>query len=722
MSDYDIDKSENSYSSLNAELNLVDQNNRMQLEKDKAAAKSYFIQEVNKKTQFYHNIKEKLDFLTNGEDGNIYYEKEVLDMYDFDFIQKLYDAAYAKKFRFQSYVGALKFYSSYALKSADGKTYLERYEDRVCATALYLAHKEENRDQMAMDYMEEMMSSRYQPATPTFLNAMKKKRGELVSCFLLRIEDNMESIQKSIGNALQLSKRGGGVAFNITNIREHGAPIKGVKGASSGPIPIMKLLEDAFSYANQLGARQGAGAVYIDVHHPDLMRVLDTKRENADEKIRIKTLSVGVIIHDIDIKLAKENKDLYQFSPYDVKNHYGKELSELDLTEELYEDLVNNKKIRKTKINARKLLQAIAEVQFESGYPYVMFYDTVNNANPIDGNINMSNLCSEILQVNTSSEFNEDGTYKTVGRDISCNLGSHNIVKMMESPNFEKSVELAIRALTAVSDFSNIACSPSVELGNKLSHAIGLGQMNLHGFFGKNEMYYGSPESLEFTNLYFYSVLFYALKASNKLAIERNEVFYNFEKSKYATGEFFDKYLKCPDDEYLPKSEKVRGIFEVSTINLPTKADWEDLKASIMKHGIYNQNLQAVPPTGSISYINHSTSSIHPIAAKIEIRKEGKLGRVYYPAPYMNNENKGFYETAYEVGPQKIIDVYAEATKHVDQGLSLTLFFPAEATTRDVTKALIYSFKKGIKTIYYIRLNQKALEGTEVEGCVSCSL
>jgi ribonucleoside-diphosphate reductase alpha chain len=142
----------------------------------------------------------------------------------------------------------------------------------------------------------------------------------------------------------------------------------------------------------------------------------------------------------------------------------------------------------------------------------------------------------------------------------------------------------------------------------------------------------------------------------------------------------------------------------------------------VQAHGIYNQNLQAVPPTGSISYINHSTSSIHPIVSKVEIRKEGKIGRVYYPAPYMTNDNLEYYQDAYEIGYEKIIDTYAAATQHVDQGLSLTLFFKDTATTRDVNKAQIYAWRKGIKTLYYIRLRQMALEGTEVEGCVSCML
>ena len=169
-------------------------------------------------------------------------------------------------------------------------------------------------------------------------------------------------------------------------------------------------------------------------------------------------------------------------------------------------------------------------------------------------------------------------------------------------------------------------------------------------------------------------------------------------------------------------AERVRALFEQYGIAIPTAADWEALRDAILKDGIYNQNLQAVPPTGSISYINHSTSSIHPIASKIEIRKEGKIGRVYYPAAYMTNDNLGYYKDAYEIGWKAIVDTYAEATQHVDQGLSLTLFFPDTATTRDLNKAQIYAWRKGIKTLYYIRIRQQALEGTEVQGCVSCML
>lgn len=699
------------YHALNAMLNLYDAEGNIQFEADRMAARQYFLQHVNQNTVFFHSLDEKLGYLV--DEG--YYEAAVLEQYSRDFLRRIWDAAFARKFRFPTFLGAFKYYTSYTLKTRDGKRYLERYEDRVVMNALTLARGDEA---LAMQLMDEILSGRFQPATPTFLNAGKKARGEFVSCFLLRLEDNMESIGRGINSALQLSKRGGGVALMLTNIREYGAPIKGIENQSSGVIPVMKLLEDSFSYANQLGARQGAGAVYLNAHHPDILRFLDTKRENADEKIRIKTLSLGVVIPDITFELAKKNEDMYLFSPHDIERVYGCAFSDISVTEK-YHEMVDNPRIRKKKINARAFFQTLAEIQFESGYPYIMFEDTVNRANPIKGRIAMSNLCSEILQVNEASEFNDDLSYARMGTDISCNLGSMNIARAMDGGDLGASVGTAIRALNAVSEMSAIDSVPSIRKGNDESHAIGLGQMNLHGFLARERIHYGSPEGVEFTGVYFAAVLFHALRASCALAQEKGQVFKGFETSAYADGSFFDKYVSR---DWLPQSDTVKALFERFGIALPTTDDWAALKAQVMEHGLYNRNLQAVPPTGSISYINYATSSIHPITAKVEIRKEGKIGRVYYPAPYMTGDNLEFYRDAYEIGPEAIIDTYAAATEHVDQGLSLTLFFPAEASTRDINRAQIYAWKKGIKTIYYIRLRQAALEGTEVEGCVSCTL
>lgn len=1020
------------YRSLNAELNILGENGEIQFDKDTEAAKAYFLEHVNPNTVFFHSLKEKRDYLIE----NGYWDAGTFDNYSDDDVKAVFRAAYAHKFRFRTFLGAYKFYNQYALKTFDGERYLERYEDRVAMVALHLAEGDVG---FAHRIVEEIITGRFQPATPTFLNLGKAQRGEPVSCFLLRVEDNMESIGRVVNSSLQLSKRGGGVGILLTNIREQGAPIKRIEGQSSGVVPVMKILEDSFSYANQLGARQGAGAVYLHAHHPDIMRFLDTKRENADEKVRIKTLSLGVVVPDITFELARKNEDMYLFSPYDVERVEGKPMADLSVTEH-YAKWVEDDRIRKSKVSARKFFQTLAEIQFESGYPYILFEDNANRpeVNPVGDRVNMSNLCvapetqlltdtgyhqikdlaeqwvnawngeefsrsyvaktgesqklitvdfdngaridateyhkfyvktgygnckvvekrtselqpgdmiekfdlpiidnkdaadfpyaytaglhtaegtysasgspvlrlypgklelgehidykssslnqdsegrvsyilhddvptkytvptdyslrsrlqwlaglidgdgwgngkagiqiasihpafledvrimlttlgvsshwtkvreagetkfkegqkayptkplyrlcisgsevqklrklglptkrviiedvegnraangyirvesvsdhgrvddtycltepklhkvifngvrtgqcSEILQGNEASVLNEDLTYAHVGRDISCNLGSLNIAKAMESGNLAETVGVAIMSLSAVSSGTSIDSVPPVRRGNAETRAIGLGQMNLHGYLGSKGIHYGSPEAIEFVDAYFRTVLYHALLTSCELAALTHSPYEGWEKSGWATGSAFEKYLT----PFEFKHEKVRGLFD--GIHVPQPADWEALRADVAEYGLYNKYLLAVPPTGSISYINDSTSSIHPVASQIEIRKEGKTGRTYYPSPGLSNENREYFADAYEIGPEKIIDTYAAAQQHTDQGLSLTLFFPDTATTRDLNRAQIYAWRKGIKTLYYIRLRQAALGGTEVEGCVSCQL
>ena len=715
---------------LNAQLNLwsYDENGNkyINFDADTEAARQYFLQEVNSSTRFFYSLKEKLEFLF----ANLYYEPEVWTQYGitladdgsiveddkFESVKDLYRLVYAYKHRFKTYMGALKFNKQYALKSFDGKSYLERYEDRVVATSLLLARGDMD---LAVDVARSIMEGRFQPATPTFGNAGKAQRGELVSCFLSLVNDDMESISKSVSIALQLSKRGGGVALNLSDIRESGAPIKNIEGQSSGVVPVMKILEDSFSYADQLGQRKGSGAVYLSVHHPDIEKFLDTKRENADEKIRIKTLSLGVVITDAMMTAARKGEDLYLFSPYSIMREYGKPLSQISISDH-YEEMINNPKIRKSKVSARKLLQRIAEIQFESGYPYVMFEDTVNRANAVDGRVSFSNLCSEILQVSEPATFNDRGEYDYEGRDISCNLGSMNIDNVMRSGQLEYTVDTAIRALTSVSDLSDLRIVPPIRRGNELSHAVGLGQMSLASYFLRMGWQYGSPISVEFTNAYFMAVAYYAYKTSNMIAMERGETFYEFEKSKYADPAYLTQ--KYSDPANIEFTDEIRDLFRDAGIDLPSSEDWAVLAESIAEHGLYNAYLQAVPPTGSISYINNASASIHPFTDAVETRKEGMTGRVYYPQPNVTSENFHLAENAYDVGYKKLIDVYAEATKHVDQGLSLTLFFRDTATTADINKAQLYAYKKGIKTLYYIRLAKSTLSGTEFSECVSCAL
>ena len=711
------------YFSLNNELNRpVD--GKIPLHKDKEAVRAFFLEHVNPNTVFFYTLDEKLDYLIEHD----FLEEDFLNKYDREFVKSLMKAIYKKKFRFRSFMSAFKFYKQYALKTNDGERYLERFEDRIVFNALFLADGDE---QLARDLAEEMIHQRYQPATPTFLNAGRKRRGELVSCFLIQTTDDMNSIGRTINSALQLSRIGGGVGVSLSNVRAAGDPIKKIENASSGVVPIMKLLEDSFSYSNQLGQRNGAGAVYLNVFHPDIVSFLSTKKENADEKIRVKTLSLGLVVPDKFYELIKNDDMMYLFSPYDVERIYGVPFSYVDITKE-YDNMVNNPEIRKSKLRARDLEQEISKLQQESGYPYIVNIDTVNKANPIDGKIIMSNLCSEILQVQSPSVINNAQEYEVLGTDISCNLGSTNIVNLMQSPDFERSIEVAVRALTFVTDHSSIDAVPTVKNGNQKAHTIGLGAMGLHTFFALNQMEYGSPESIEVTDLYFRLLNFYTLKASHKIAKERGVTFDGFEKSAYASGTYFDAYTES-DVEI--KSEKVKEIF--ANLPIPTAEDWKQLKADVMADGLYHQNRLAIAPTGSISYVNETSASLHPITRLIEERQEKKTGKTYYPAPFLSNETLPYYKSAYDIDMRKVIDVYAAAQKHIDQGMSLTLFMRSELpeglyewkngrtskmTTRDLNILRNYAWNKGIKSIYYVRTFTENNDEIGSNGCESCSI
>ncbi|CAI2573032.1 Ribonucleoside-diphosphate reductase subunit alpha 2 [Apilactobacillus kunkeei] len=711
------------YYDLNNEINIP-KDDKIQLNKDKEALEAFIKENVEPNLKKFGSLKEKFDFLIDND----YLEEEFINKYDFSFIEKIYDYLESQNFKFKSFMAAYKFYAQYALKTDDGNYYLEQFIDRVAINALYFADGDE---ELAMNLADEIVHQRYQPATPSFLNAGRKRRGEFVSCFLIQPTDDMNTIGRTINSALQLSRIGGGVGINLSNLRAAGDPIKHIEGAASGVVPVMKLLEDSFSYSNQLGQRQGAGAVYLNVFHPDIISFLSAKKENADEKIRVKTLSLAVTVPDKFYELAQNDDEMYLFSPYDVERIYGVPFSYVDITKE-YDNMVANDEIKKTKINARELETEISKLQQESGYPYIINIDTVNKENPIDGKIVMSNLCSEIMQVQEPSTVDNEQHYEKLGTDVSCNLGSTNIVNLMASPDFGKSVDAMVRALTFVTDHSDINVVPSIQRGNALSHSIGLGGMGLHSFLAKNQIEYGSDEAIEFTGVYFMLLNYWTLVASNKIAAERNETFHNFDKSKYADGSYFDRYTT---EDWGPKSDHVKELFD--GIFVPNQSDWEELKKAVMKDGLYHQNRMAVAPNGSISYINDSTASLHPIISRIEERYESKTGKIYYPAPYLSNETLKYYKSAYDIDMRKVIDTYAAAQKHVDQSMSLTLFMRStipeglyewkngrtdKMTTRDLTILRNYAHAKGIKSLYYVRTYTDDNQEVGVNECESCSI
>jgi len=553
-------------------------------EKDAQATKEYFLSEVNSNFRHYLTLKEKIHYLVR--EG--YYEPEFLEMYDFEEIKSVFKLVYSYKFRFPSFMSASKFYNDYALKDRENKNWLEKYEDRISMAALLMAMGDV---EQAKEFAKAMMEA-YQPATPTILNIGKKARGEFVSCFKIGAHDSMKSIAKAIENCLMLSKMGGGVGINLTDLRPEGDPIKGILNRASGVMPVAKILENSFSYANQLGQRQGSGVVWLNIFHGDIEKFLSAKKPNADEKIQLVTLSTGVTIPDIFFHKMENDEDIYLFSPYDILKEYGITMSDFDFTER-YQELVDNPNIRKLKrINARRLYNDVKKTQVESGYPFEAYIDTINEDHPLKnmGKVRISNLCTEILQTQTTSIAPSKEEDEVVGVDVSCNLGSIDIHNATKQEDFGKFIKNTSLMLTYVSNTSRSEVD-SINKGNDQFHSIGLGIMNLHGHLAHSDIQYGSDEALQFTDYCFESINYYSIKASMEIAKERGETFYGFKESDYGTGAYFEKYL-VPDNRTLtPAVEKALG-----NIPIITPAMWSELKDEVAKYGMYNGYRLAVAP------------------------------------------------------------------------------------------------------------------------------
>lgn len=690
------------YIELNNEI-TIRKDGFFQLDKDLDAVKE-FAKEVKRKMMKFDSIEEKVHWLV---DNDFYYN--VYDYYTEDQVIEIFRTAYEFDFKFQSFMAISKFYKDYALKTNDKKKYLEFYEDRVAITALYLG---DGSIKSARNQVVKMMKQQYQPATPTFLNAGKSRRGEMVSCFLLEVDDTLNSISFNIDTSMQLSKIGGGVALNLSKLRGRGESIKGVEGVAKGVLPVMKLLEDAFSYADQMGQRKGSGAVYYNIFGSDVIEFLDTKKINASEKSRIQSLSIGLIVPHKFFELATNNEDFHMFYPYTVFKEYGTHLDDMDI-DKMYDELVANKNVKKKSMNARDMLTKIATTQFESGYPYIMFKTNANKDHALKeiGNIKMSNLCTEIFQLQETSIIGDYDDFDIIKRDINCNLGSLNIVNVMEDKGeFQSIVHTAIDALTFVSDSTSIPNAPTVKKANEELHAIGLGAMNLHGYLTKNKIAYESVEALDFANVFFMMMNYYSIERSMEIAKEKG-TFKDFDKSEYANGNYFEKYVQ---KDFHPVTDKVKKLFE--GFYIPSKEDWKNLKSNVRCFGLYHAYRLAIAPTQSISYIQNATSSIMPVVEHIETRTYGNA-TTYYPMPFLAPDNMFFYKSAYNIDQFKLIDMVATIQPHIDQGISAILYVDSNTSTAKLAQYYLYAAGMGLKSLYYTRT--KALS---VEECTTCSV
>lgn len=675
-----------------------------QLEKDQEAVAEFMKEVQERSLKFADTAAQVLYMIENDYYENFY------NSYTADEINDIFHITHSYNFKFPSYMAASKFYTDYAMKSNDRKVYLEHYPDRVAAVALHLGRG--NADTARL-LSRSMMEQRLQPATPTFLNAGKSRRGELVSCFLLEMDDSLNSINYVLNTCMQLSKIGGGVAVNLSKLRARGEAIKGVEGAAKGIMPVLKLMEDGFSYADQMGQRKGSGAAYYNIFGWDVLEFLDSKKINADERVRLKTLSIGLLVPNRFYKLAQDNEPLHVFAPYSVFKVYGTHLDDMDL-DEMYDTLLADDRVKKKiAMSARDMLTKIAMIQLESGYPYIMNKSNANQAHALKnvGQVKMSNLCTEIFQLQETSEITDYGQQDTIRRDVSCNLASLNIVNVMEHGKIRESVHEGMIALTSVSDMTQVANAPGVAKANREMHSVGLGVMNLHGYLAKNKIAYESNEAKDFVRTFFMTMNYHSIEKSMEIAKAAGQSFYGFEESDYATGVYFERYLNT---DYRPTTARVQELFK--GIYVPTSADWDKLKTDVMKIGLYHAYRMAIAPTASISYIQNATSSVMPIVEQIETRTYAN-STTYYPMPYLQKDNVFFYKSAYQMDQFKVLDLIAEIQPHVDQGISTVLHVNSDVTTRQLARCYLYAAHKGLKSLYYTRTKKLS-----VEECLTCSI
>ena len=474
-------------------------------------------------------------------------------------------------------------------------------------------------------------------------------------------------------------------------------------------------------------ARNGSGVVSLNIFHNDIEEFINSKKVNADEKLRLKTLSTAILIPDKFMEILKDNttKYYYTFYPKNVYDITGLELAYMDMNE-WYDKLVENKDIRKTQRNKLQILQEILKCQSEAGYPYTTFIDNVNNDNNLKGigKIRALNLCQEVGQLSKKNEFSSSPyeTENKFGYDVSCVLSSLNLVELFDykSDTERKNIiKTSIKFLSNVSDLVNIKSVPSVKIGNSTFHSVGLGVMNLQGLFVINGIDYESEEAKDLTNAIFNYIRYYSLYASMEIAKERGK-FVGFEKSDYVSGKALEKYINGTVDLEI-KTDKVKELLNNMNILVPTVDEWKKLNEDIMKYGIYNAYQMAIAPNQSSAYIMEATPSVQPVSNIVEVRDYG-YSQAIYPMPYLTNENKHLYKNAYEVDQLKMLDLMTVIQQYVDQAISIVVNVKSDTTLKERAKIITYAWQKGIKSLYYWRTQKQSIMANKEPICESCSV
>ena len=661
--------------------------------------------EIEKSEERYElfDFKSKIEFLT--EKG--LYGAYILENYSSEEIDELEKYMDYSRNNIFTYSGLDLLRKRYLITNHKGDL-IERVQEMFMGIAMHLAIPEADKVAFAKRLYDILSNLKATMATPTMTNA-RKPFNQLSSCFIDTVPDTLKGIYRSVTNFAEVSKHGGGMGLYFGKVRANGSDIRGFEGVAGGVIRWIRLANDTAVAVDQLGVRQGAVAVYLDIWHKDIPEFLGLRTNNGDDRMKAHDVFPGVCVPDLFWKLTRDdiNADWHMFDPHEVEKKYGKALEDTygEEFEEFYHKLVADKDISRRTMSVKDMVRLLIKSWTETGTPFIFNRDIVNKANPNKhkGMIYSSNLCTEIAQNMSPSEsisteiVDENGDTIIVNKTkpgdfVECNLASLTLgkVDVNDPKDLEETVRTIVRALDNVIDL-NYYPTPYAKVTNKKYRAIGLGTSGYHHMLVKNDIRWQDEKAHEeFVDKVYEDINYYAIKESVEIAKEKGS-YSCFEGSDWQTGAYFDQR------DY--KSER-----------------WEKLKEEIKDSGLRNGYLMAVAPTGSTSIISGTSAGVDPIMSRyfLEEKKGAIVPRV---APGLTTKTFWLYENAHDIDQNISMRMAGVRQRHIDQAQSVNIYITTEYTMRQILNVYITAWESGVKSIYYVR--GKSLEVEECDSCAS---
>lgn len=633
------------------------------------------------------------------------YDPALAEAYTPEELQQLAAAMEPERDKLFTYIGLKTLMDRYVTREHDN-TPIELPQERWMVIAMTLMQNEsDNRLDKVKEAYWAMSNLYMTTATPTLSNA-GKTHGQLSSCFIDTVDDSLQGIYDSNTDVATLSKFGGGIGVYMGKVRSRGSSIRGFKGASSGVIPWIKQLNNTAVSVDQLGQRQGAIAVYLDVWHKDIFPFLDLKLNNGDERMRAHDIFTGVCLPDIFMEAVENREEWHLFDPHEVRTVMGFNLEDYyDETRgqgsfrDKYLACVENPELSSEVVPAIDIMKRIMRSQLETGVPFMFYRDEVNrmNANKHTGMIYSSNLCTEIAQNMSATEFEtitvEDDlivTRRKPGDFVVCNLSSINLGRAVPANVLERLIGIQVRMLDNVIELNNIPVKQA-EITNSRYRGIGLGTFGWHHLLALKGITWESDEAVTYADELYDQIAYLTIKASSELAKEKGS-YPLFEGSDWQTGEYFTNH------------------------GYDGKEKWELLRQQVAEQGMRNGYVMAVAPNSTTSIIAGSTASIDPVFQK-SYSEEKKDYKIPVTVPDLNEKTTWYYKSAYFIDQNWTIKQNAARSRHIDQGISLNLYVQNTVKAKELLALHLNAWNSGIKTTYYVR--STSVELLECESCES---